>query len=243
MGIRLYTYLIPTIRGNSLNNRDLLQREPISVCGYVGAAATCLIAGTTVADFLDKVSTDAILKYSNRNDCGPIYGQMGSLYYIYRAEGPCATTAILQTVEGALKSSILRTVICVRPNIWDWTMLETGWGIWPSVGTRQQLKSPSVTLPAPLPTVTAVEITTYLTESTKTMARGIREYIRNILYTVPFLLFLLTPFIVFNHFRFYGFLYMIVHLLSIYNMCRTMTQVYWLYHNFFQTKKTIYKIY
>ncbi|EIM19488.1 hypothetical protein WALSEDRAFT_70522 [Wallemia mellicola CBS 633.66] len=91
---------------------DLLQKEPISVCGYVGAAATCLIAGTTVADFIYKVSTDAILKYSNRNNCGPIYGQMGSLYYIYRAEGPCATTAILQTVEGALDKHIENSNMC-----------------------------------------------------------------------------------------------------------------------------------
>ncbi|TIC16729.1 hypothetical protein E3Q13_02853 [Wallemia mellicola] len=97
---------------NTYHKGDLLQREPISVCGYVGAAATCLIAGTTVADFLDKVSIDAILKYSNRNDCGPIYGQMGSLYYIYRAEGACATTTILQTVEGALNKHIENSNMC-----------------------------------------------------------------------------------------------------------------------------------
>ncbi|TIB98072.1 hypothetical protein E3Q08_04022 [Wallemia mellicola] len=107
------TYGNPSLHiPNTYHKGDLLQKEPISVCGYVGAAATCLIAGTTVADFIYKVSTDAILKYSNRNNCGPIYGQMGSLYYIYRAEGPCATTAILQTVEGALNKHIENSNMC-----------------------------------------------------------------------------------------------------------------------------------
>lgn len=96
----------------SLNNRDLLQREPISVCGYVGAAATCILAGTSVVDFIYRVSTDAILKNSDRNNCGPVYGQIGSLYYIYRAEGACATTAILQTVEGALNKHIENSNMC-----------------------------------------------------------------------------------------------------------------------------------
>ena len=45
-------------------------------------------------------------KASASNDCGPKYGQVGSLYYIYRAEGECATTAILQTIEGALNRHI-----------------------------------------------------------------------------------------------------------------------------------------